>query len=128
MKKLIIHSHEKSLNKEDNLVKTTEKYTDNPNHKLDILLDVAGNVLLAQKHLVEFERMVHLTTGTKKIKKQYIKVMNYINAELHEDYREYFINRVQTIYSGYMKSTDNEDLSGTHIIHKYIPNQEPILM
>ena len=128
MKKLLIHSHEKSLNKEDSLVNTTEKYTDNPNHKLDILLDVAGNVLIAQKYLVEFERMVHLTTGAKKIKKQYIKVMNYISAELHEDYREYFINRVQTIYSGYMKSSENEDLGGAHIIHKYIPNQEPILI
>ena len=128
MKKLLIHSHEKSLHKADSLVNTTEKYTDNPNHKLDILLDVAGNVLIAQKYLVEFERMVHLTTGAKKIKKQYIKVMNYISAELHEDYREYFINRVQTIYSGYMKSSENEDLGGAHIIHKYIPNQEPILI
>ena len=128
MKKLIIHSHEKSLNQEDSLLKTTEKYTDNPNQKLDILLDVAGNVLIAQKYLVEFERMVQLTTGPKKIKKQYIKVMNYINTELHEDYREYFINRVQTIYSGFMKSSENEELSGMHIIHKYIPNQEPILI
>lgn len=126
MKKLLIHSHEKSFRNNQCGVNTQIHYSDNPDHKLDVLLNVAGNVLFVQSLLAEFKKMIQLSKEAKKIKKQYIKIMNYINAELHIDYREYYSQRAQTMYAEYMRSSENGNFGGIHILHRYIPQRKPI--
>ena len=126
MKKLLIHSHSKSLHNSGIGVDTKVQYTENPEQKLDVLLDVASNVHLIQSYLADFEKMIRLSKEAKTIKKQYIKIMNYINAELHEDYRQYYSNRAQTMYAEYMKSSENGNFGGIHIFHRYMPQRKSI--
>ncbi|QFK71070.1 hypothetical protein F7984_07320 [Pradoshia sp. D12] len=126
MKDLLIHSHEKSLHKNRSRISTQVPYMDNPDQKLDVLLNVAGNVLLVQGYLMEFEKMIQLSKDAKRIKRQYIKIMNYINAELHEDYREYYSERAQTLYAEYMRSSKKRNFGGIHILHRYIPQRKSI--
>jgi hypothetical protein len=126
MKELLIHSHEKSLDDTHSGINTPVSYTDPSDQKLDVLLNVAGNVLLVQGYLAEFEKMIELSKEAKRIKKQYIKIMNYINAELHEDYREHYSQRAQTIYADYMRSSEKRNLGGIHIFHRYIPQRRSI--
>ena len=126
MKDLLIHSHGKSLHSNRSSISKTVPHIDNPDQKLDVLLNVAGNVLLVQGYLMEFEKMIQLSKDAKRIKRQYIKIMNYINAELHEDYREYYSERAQNLYAEYMKSSENRNFGGIHILHTYIPQRKPI--
>ena len=126
MKDLLIHSHEKSLHKNRSRISTQVPYMDNSDQKLDVLLNVAGNVLLVQGYLMEFEKMIQLSKDAKRIKRQYIKIMNYINAELHEDYREYYTERAQTLYAEYMRSSKIRNFGGIHILHRYIPQRKSI--
>ena len=122
----MIHSHGKSLHNNGITASSKVQYTENPEQKLDVLLDVAGNVLLIQSYLADFEKMIRLSKEAKKIKKQYIKIMNYINAELHEDYRQYYTNKAKTIYAGYMRSAENGNFGGIHIFRRYMPQRKTI--
>ena len=121
---MVIHSHGKSLHKSS--ITNHTQYTENPDQKLDLLLNVAGNVFMIQSYLSDFEKMIRLSAEAKIIKKQYIKIMNFINAELHEDYRQYYKKKAQTIYAEYMKSSEKGHFGGIHIIHRYIPQQKSI--
>lgn len=123
---MLIHSHEKSFRNNQSEVNKQIHYLDNLDQKLDVLLSVAGNVLFVQNLLVEFKKMIQLSKEAKKIKKQYIKIMNYINVELHIDYQEYYSQRTQTIYAEYMRSSENGNFGGIHILHRYIPQRKPI--
>ncbi len=126
MKNLLIHSHEKSARNNQNGVNMQIHYADNLDDKLDFLLNVAGNVLFVQNLIAEFKKMIQFSQEAKKIKKQYIRIMNYINAELHIDYRKYYSQQAQTMYAEYMRSSENGNFGGIHILHRYIPQRKPI--
>ena len=120
----MIHSHGKSLHK--NEICTNVQYTENPEQKLDLLLNVAGNVFMIQSYLSDFEKMIRFSAEARIIKKQYIKIMNYINAELHEDYRQYYSEKAKTRYAEYMRTSENGHFGGIHVIHRFIPQQKSV--